>query len=71
MTQDKQAVKELTEQWWYANPTPQDVSNFLFRAGTYIRERRPDETEAIQILRERCFDIMDAEVGRQRGLAIQ
>ena len=52
-------------------PTPQAVSNFLFNAVRYISERRPDETEAIQILRERCFDIMDAEVGRQRELAIQ
>jgi hypothetical protein len=52
-------------------PTPQDVSNFLWRAMQYIKERRPYDLTTIAILNEKCYDIMDEEFGRQRELAIQ
>ena len=51
-------------------PTPQDVSNFLFNAMIYVRERRPYEVHTIAILNELCFDVMDAEVGKQRALGV-
>ncbi len=52
-------------------PTPKDVSNFLFDAMQYIRERRPFEMATIAILNEKCHDVMDIEIGRQRELVIQ
>ena len=57
------------------DPTPQDVSNFLYRAERYLTERNTLNSwpvlQAIQILHERCYDVMDAEVGRLRALAVQ
>lgn len=52
------------------DPTAQDASNFVWRAMQYIQERRPHELMTIQILREKCYDIMDAELGPQREKAI-
>ena len=65
MTHDKRAVKELTEQWWYGSPTPQEISSFLWRAMQYIKDRRPFELATIAILNEKCYDVMDVEIGRR------
>jgi hypothetical protein len=36
----------------------------------YVKVRRPYETETIAILRERAYDIADAEAGKKRSLEI-
>jgi hypothetical protein len=52
------------------SPSAQDVSNFLWRACDYIQQRRPHELMTIQILREKCYDVMDAHVGAERAKAV-
>jgi hypothetical protein len=51
-------------------PTPMDVSNFLYRAHQYIWCRRPYEQATLAILNEKSHDIMDAEIGKHRALEV-
>ena len=48
----------------------QAASNFVWRAMTYIKERRPFELATIAILNEKCYDIMDACLGPERSKGI-
>lgn len=63
-------IKETSGVFGVCEPTPQDVSNFLFDACKYIKDRRPFEMATIAILQEKSYDVMDAEVGRLRALEV-